>query len=254
MLLNKIKTVLLLAGLTGVLLLVGSIWGTAGLTIAIVLALLINVGSFWFSDKIVLKMYKAQPASKKEYPELYKIIAKLAKKAKLPMPKVYILPQAAPNAFATGRSPSHSAVAVTIGLLELLTSKEIEAVLAHEFMHYVELVRKFTTLDILSDETVGTLHETIYSDYERLYEPKWLFQDRGLIRLLNSRFLDGLVDDRLNKNTLKKWVQKDLPSKILPPDANVVRIPIASILRTNFDPLLKNRLEELEKIRAVANE
>ncbi|MDP7657606.1 MAG: hypothetical protein QF812_00135 [Nitrososphaerales archaeon] len=130
----------------------------------------------------------------------------------------------------------------------------IQAVLAHEFMHYVELVRKFTTLDILSDETVGTLHETIYSDYERLYEPKWLFQDRGLIRLLNSRFLDGLVDDRLNKNTLKKWVQKDLPSKILPPDANVVRIPIASILRTNFDPLLKNRLEELEKIRAVANE
>ena len=129
----------------------------------------------------------------------------------------------------------------------------IQAVLAHEFMHYVELVRKFTTLDILSDETVGTLHETIYSDYERLYEPKWLFQDRGLIRLLNSRFLDGLVDDRLNKNTLKKWVQKDLPSKILPPDANVVRIPIASILRTNFDPLLKNRLEELEKIRAVAN-
>ena len=135
MLLNKVKTVLLLAGLTGVLLLVGSIWGTAGLTIAIVLALLINVGSFWFSDKIVLKMYKATPASKKEYPELYKIIAKLAKKAKLPMPKVYILPQAAPNAFATGRSPSHSAVAVTIGLLELLTSKEIEAVLAHELTH-----------------------------------------------------------------------------------------------------------------------
>jgi len=135
MLLNKVKTVLLLAGLTGVLLLVGSIWGTTGLTIAIALALLINVGSFWFSDKIVLKMYKATPASRKEYPELYKIIAKLAKKAKLPMPKVYILPQAAPNAFATGRSPSHSAVAVTIGLLELLTSKEIEAVLAHELTH-----------------------------------------------------------------------------------------------------------------------
>jgi hypothetical protein len=130
----------------------------------------------------------------------------------------------------------------------------IQAVLAHEFMHYVELVRKFTTLDILSDETVGTLHETIYSDYERLYEPKWLFQDRGLVRLINSRFLDGLVDDRLNNNTLRKWVKKDLPSVTLSPDANVVRIPIASILRTNFDPLLKNRLEELEKIRAVANE
>jgi hypothetical protein len=129
----------------------------------------------------------------------------------------------------------------------------IQAVLAHEFMHYVELVRKFTTLDILSDETVGTLHETIYSDYERLYEPKWLFQDRGLVRLINNRFLDGLVDDRLNNNTLRKWVKKDLPSVTLPPDANVVRIPIASILRTNFDPLLKNKLEELERIRKTSN-
>jgi len=129
----------------------------------------------------------------------------------------------------------------------------IQAVLAHEFMHYVELVRKFTTLDILSDETVGTLHETIYSDYERLYEPKWLFQDRGLVRLINSRFLDGLVDDRLNNNTLRKWVKKDLPSVTLSPDANVVRIPIASILRTNFDPLLKNKLEELERIRTTSN-
>ncbi len=129
----------------------------------------------------------------------------------------------------------------------------IHAVLAHEFMHYVELTRKFTTLDILSDETVGTLHETVYADYEKLYEPRWLFKDRGLIRLLTNKFTAGLVDDRLNNNTVKNWIDKNLPTQNLPPDANVVRISIASILKSNFDPLLKNKLEELEKSRASAN-
>ncbi|MFQ6134837.1 MAG: hypothetical protein ACE5KU_03355 [Nitrososphaerales archaeon] len=129
----------------------------------------------------------------------------------------------------------------------------IHAVLAHEFMHYVELIRKFTTLDTLSDEAVGTLHEALYSDYERLYDPKWLFKDRALIRLLEKKFSDGLMDERLHKKTLKNWIEKDLPTLNLPPDANIVRIPIASILKSNFDPLLKNKLEELEKTRASAN-
>lgn len=129
----------------------------------------------------------------------------------------------------------------------------LHAVLAHEFMHYVELVRKFTTLDILSDEKVSTLHETVYADYERLYESKWLFNDRKLNKLLDNRFSEGLVDDKLNNNTLKKWVDKDLPYVVLSPDANIVRIPIASIIKTNFDPILKNRLGELEKIRASSN-
>lgn len=129
----------------------------------------------------------------------------------------------------------------------------IQAVLAHEFMHYVELVRKFTTLDILSDEKIGTLHETVYADYERLYDSKWLFNDRGLNKLLNNKFSKGFIDDKLNNHTLKKWIDKDLPYETLSPDANIVRIPITSIIKTNFDPILKNRLTELEKIRTSTN-
>ncbi len=129
----------------------------------------------------------------------------------------------------------------------------IEAVLAHEFMHYVELVRKFTTLDVLSDEAAGTLHESLYADYERLYNPKWLYRDKGLIKLIEKKFADGLADDKLNNNTVKKWIEKGYPVLKIPPDANVVRIPVAAILRTNFDPLLKGKLKELEKISASAN-
>ena len=136
MILNQIKTVIFLGALTGILLAVGWFWqGQLGLTIAIIVAIAINFGTYWFSDKIVLKMYKAQPASKKEFPKLHAIVAKLAKLAKIPKPAVYVLPQPAPNAFATGRDPKHAAVAVTVGLLELLTDREIEAVLAHELTH-----------------------------------------------------------------------------------------------------------------------
>lgn len=129
----------------------------------------------------------------------------------------------------------------------------IDAVLAHEFMHYVELVRKFTTLDVISDEVSSTLHEALYADYERLYRPEWLFNDKSLVKLINTKFADGLVDDKLNRKTLKNWVEKNLSTLKIPPDANVVRIPITSILRTNFDPLLKNKLEEIKKISATAN-
>jgi hypothetical protein len=129
----------------------------------------------------------------------------------------------------------------------------IQAVLAHEFMHYVELIRKFTTLDVLSDEITGTLHESLYADYERLYNPKWLFNDRPMIKLIEKKFAGGLVDDRLNDNTVKKWIKKGYPVEKIPPEANTVRIAIASILKTNFDPLLKNKLKQLEKISASAN-
>ncbi len=129
----------------------------------------------------------------------------------------------------------------------------IHAVLAHEFMHYVELIRKFTTLDILSDERSGTLHEALYADYERLYDPRWLFKDRPLIKLIEKKFTDGLMDTRLQKKTLKFWIEKNLPTLNLPPDANIVRIPIALILRSNFDPLLRSKLEELERIKALTN-
>jgi len=136
MLRNQIKTVIFLGLLTGVLLAVGWFWqGQMGLTIAIIAAVAINFGTYWYADKIVLKMYKAKPASKSEYPKLHAIVEKLAKKARIPKPRIFIVPQDAPNAFATGRDPKHACVAVTVGLLKLLTDKEIEGVLAHELTH-----------------------------------------------------------------------------------------------------------------------
>lgn len=135
MLKNHIKTTILLAVLTGILLWVGSLFGTSGLIIALIISLVINFGSYWFSDKIVLKMYKAKSASKKEFKELYKMVEEISKNASLPLPKLYIIPTKTPNAFATGRSPKHSSVAVTEGILDLLNEKELKGVISHEISH-----------------------------------------------------------------------------------------------------------------------
>lgn len=133
--LNQIKTAVLLGALTGILLLIGSFWGQGGVVAAFIFAMLINFGSYWFSDKIVLKIYRAKEAPVSKYPRLYQIINKVAKKAKVPAPKVYIIPTQTPNAFATGRDPKHAAIAVTEGILQLLSEKELEGVIAHEIAH-----------------------------------------------------------------------------------------------------------------------
>jgi heat shock protein HtpX len=130
--LNQLKTVLLLGLLTALLLWIGSFWGYTGLTIAISIVLLMNVFSFWYSDKIVLKIYKAQPSKNKD---LNNLVKEIALKANIPMPKVYILPTQHTNAFATGRSPKHGAVACTQGILDLLNKEELKGVLAHEISH-----------------------------------------------------------------------------------------------------------------------
>ncbi|MBW3019265.1 zinc metalloprotease HtpX [Candidatus Woesearchaeota archaeon] len=133
---NNIKTVLLLGALTGLMLLAGVLLGgRAGLLIALVFSLLMNLGTYWFSDKIVLSMYKAKKADKKEYAQLHKLIEEIAHEAKIPKPKVYIIPTMNPNAFATGRNPSHAAVACTQGILSLLDKDELKGVLAHEIGH-----------------------------------------------------------------------------------------------------------------------
>jgi heat shock protein HtpX len=133
---NRMKTLILLAALTALLLWLGQlIGGQQGMMIALVMALVMNFGSYWFSDKIVLSMYGAQPVSEADAPELFTIVRNLAQKAGLPMPKVYVIPEEAPNAFATGRNPEHAAVAVTQGLLRLMSREEIEGVLAHELGH-----------------------------------------------------------------------------------------------------------------------
>ena len=128
------KTVLLLGGLTGLLMFIGgAVGGQTGLVFAFFMAAAMNMASYWFSDKIVLRMYSAKPVGP-EHP-LYQMTERLAQKAGLPMPKVYIIPQASPNAFATGRNPQHAAVAATEGILRLLPDHELEGVIAHELAH-----------------------------------------------------------------------------------------------------------------------
>ena len=133
---NLIKTGLLLVVLTCLLLLVGgAIGGRQGMTIAFILALVMNVGSYWFSDKIVLASYGARPVTEAEAPELYRIVRDLAARASIPVPPIYIIQDDSPNAFATGRNPRHAAVAVTEGILRIMTEDELRGVLAHELSH-----------------------------------------------------------------------------------------------------------------------
>ena len=133
---NSLKTTLLLGLLTGIILGIGQLFGgSQGLAIAFVFALLLNVGSYWFSDKIVLAMYQARAVGLDEAPELYRVVQNLALKAQLPMPRLYVIPSQSPNAFATGRNPEHAVVAVTEGILQIMNREELEGVLAHELSH-----------------------------------------------------------------------------------------------------------------------
>ncbi len=152
---NTLKTAFFLTLLTGLFLIIGSLLGgRAGLEIAFFFALIMNFGSYFFSDKIALSMYRAQPASQEEYPELYSIVEFLTQRANLPMPKLYVIPQDAPNAFATGRNPKHAAVAVTQGALQLLSNDELTGVLGHELGHVKHR-------DILISTVASTIAGTI---------------------------------------------------------------------------------------------
>jgi len=133
---NVFKTGLLLAVLTAMLVLIGgAIGGQQGMVIAFVIAVVMNFVSYWFSDKIVLAAYGAQPIDEAAAPRLYAIVRRLATRAGIPMPRVYLLPSETPNAFATGRNPQHAVVAVTEGIMRILDEEELEGVLAHELSH-----------------------------------------------------------------------------------------------------------------------
>lgn len=133
---NMFKTALLLGILTAMLVLIGNaLGGQQGMVVAFVMALVMNVGSYWFSDKIVLAMYGARPVEEAQAPGLYAIVRRLAVRAQIPMPRVYLIPADTPNAFATGRNPQHAAIAVTEGIMRILDEDEIEGVLAHELAH-----------------------------------------------------------------------------------------------------------------------
>jgi heat shock protein HtpX len=148
---NTLKTVVLLTFLTVLLVFVGgALGGQNGMIIAFMMALVMNFVSYWFSDKIVLAMYKAQPVTEAQAPDLHAMIRRLTQKAGLPMPKVYIIPEEALNAFATGRNPEHGVVAVTEGIMRALDREELEGVIAHELAHIKHR-------DILTGTIVATI-------------------------------------------------------------------------------------------------
>jgi heat shock protein HtpX len=133
---NTFKTAFLLTAMTLLLLAIGqAIGGRNGLTIALIFAGVMNFISYFFSDKIALAMYRARPVTREELPRAYQIVERLTQRVGLPMPKIYVIPTDSPNAFATGRNPSHASVAVTQGILQLLNDEELEGVLAHELGH-----------------------------------------------------------------------------------------------------------------------
>src|ERR1700722_15542178 len=150
-LMKTFKTAFLLTALTLLLLALGQAFGgRGGMTIALVFAVIMNGGAYFFSDKIALASSGAQPISREESPRLYAVMERLAAKANLPVPKLYMIPQEAPNAFATGRNPQHASVAVTQGLMQLMDDEELEGVIAHELSH----VRNY---DILTSSIAATL-------------------------------------------------------------------------------------------------
>jgi heat shock protein HtpX len=131
-----LRTTILLASLTGLLVVVGALIGGASMALVFLgIAAVINLGAFWFSDKLALKMSRAQPLSEDEAPGLYQMVRELTTRAELPMPSLYLIPQDQPNAFATGRNPKRSAVAVTRGITRLLSEDELRGVIAHELAH-----------------------------------------------------------------------------------------------------------------------
>jgi heat shock protein HtpX len=133
---NTLKTVFLMTLMIVLFLLVGSlVGGRNGMTIAFIFAIVLNFGAYWFSDKVVLTMYKAKQVTKETSPQFYSIVERLSQNAGLPMPKVYVIADETPNAFATGRSPEHAAVAATTGILNSLSEAELSGVLGHELAH-----------------------------------------------------------------------------------------------------------------------
>lgn len=148
---NQFKTGMLLIMMTGLFLVLGYLLaGQTGTFIALIFAGVMNISSYWYSDKVVLRMYRAQPQERSQAPGLFDTVARLARKAGLPLPQIYLIPDSAPNAFATGRNPEHAVVAVTEGLMNMMNQEELEGVLSHELGHV-------KNRDILISTIVATL-------------------------------------------------------------------------------------------------
>lgn len=158
-----LRTVVLFSLLTGILLLVGWLLaGTQGMTLFLIISFIINFVSYWYSDKIVLTLYRAKELPEEKYPNIHKIVERLSEEARIPKPRVYLVDLNVPNAFATGRSPKHSAIAVTTSLLENLSEEEIEGVLSHEIAHIKN-----------RDTLTGTIAATIGGAIAYLAQMAW---------------------------------------------------------------------------------
>src|ERR1700740_2554302 len=148
---NTFKTAFLLVGMTLLLMFIGGYFGgQRGMLTALIIAGIMNFAAYFFSDKLALATYRAQPVSRQQLPRVYQVVERLTQKAGLPMPKIYVIPTESPNAFATGRNPQHASVAVTQGILNLLSDDELEGVLAHELGHV-------KNRDILTSSIAATL-------------------------------------------------------------------------------------------------
>ncbi len=193
---NQIRTLGLLALLSGLLVAIGYyiIGGTTGIVTGIVLAAVMNIGSWYFSDKIALASYGAQPTSREQAPEVYAILDRLSQKAEIPTPPLYVVPSPAANAFATGRDPNHAAVAVTEGIVNLLSADELEAVLGHELSH---VVNRDTLTQAVAATLGGAISQLAYmaqwASYGMVYSDRDDRRGPNPIGLLLAMFLAPLA-------------------------------------------------------------
>ena len=159
MMANQLKTTVLLAALTVLIVLIGRMFGgNQGMMIAFVFAMVMNFGSYWFSDKIVLAMYRAKELTPSEAPRIHQVVAELAQKGGIPKPRVYLIPSETPNAFATGRNPEHAVVAVTQGIVRLLDDDELKGVLGHELGHVKNRDQLMQAVKAVVDDSTITSH------------------------------------------------------------------------------------------------
>ena len=165
---NLFKTAVLMAAITALFMAIGSVLGgRQGMLLALVIALGMNFFSYWFSDKMVLKMYNAQEVDERSAPQFYRMVQELAQRAQLPMPRVYLIDEGAPNAFATGRNPEHAAVAATTGILRVLSERELRGVMAHELAH---VKHRDILISTISATMAGAI--SMLANFAMLFSPR----------------------------------------------------------------------------------
>ena len=276
---NGFKTFLLMSLMTILFMFVGSLLGgNRGIIIAFIFAVIMNFSSYWFSDKIVLRSYKANPINKKNDPELFALVENLTLKAGLPMPSIYIIPTDSPNAFATGRNPNHAAVAVTYGIRRMLNKEELEAVLAHELSH---IKHRDILIGTVAATLVGALTSIAhFATYALMFSRGGRDDDRGgigtlvllvlapiaatLIQLAISRSREYMADKgaanlcgkpQALANALRKLEQgiQVRPMEVQPSSAHLF---IANPLSSGFvmklfstHPPISERIEKLRMLR-----